>query len=139
MNKTREGRRLASKKYDSGGPRTWLRNLILEGFAATVGKHGYGFVSFNLLELVRKAYPLTEPLDEKTVVHVGSDWIVSALYWRIHGAAKVIGYESDPRRKRWARMLKRETWFEPRGKWGGITQRQTCLRWTSTVAKESST
>ena len=71
-------------------------------------------------ESILSSYPLDGVrLAGKTVADIGCDWGQSPLYWRAHGASKVIGYESEASRVRRLKRLRREPWFEFRGRWQG--------------------
>lgn len=66
-----------------------------------------------------ECYPLNgRDLEGKTVVCVGCDYGNSPVYFRLHGAKKVIGYERDKQRVKILKAnLSRESWFEFRGTW----------------------
>ncbi|MDG6968316.1 MAG: hypothetical protein JRN16_07815 [Nitrososphaerota archaeon] len=55
------------------------------------------------------------------MIDVGCDWGNSPLYWRMHGASKVVGFEADPKRIAWMKALRSEQWFDFRGPWKGET------------------
>ena len=76
-------------------------------------------VQLSTLEDCLKVYALDGALRGKTVVDVGCDYGNSPIYWRLNGAAKVIGYEKDPRYLPALRRLAKQDWFDFRGEWNG--------------------
>lgn len=57
----------------------------------------------------------------KVVVDVGCDEGTTPLIWRALGASKVIAYESNERFVWRMERLRKEPWFDFRGKWEGET------------------
>jgi hypothetical protein len=55
----------------------------------------------------------------KTMIDVGCDEGTTPLLWRALGASKVIGYECNKRFVWRMKRLRREPWFDFRGKWEG--------------------
>lgn len=76
-------------------------------------------VQLSTLEDCLKVYSLDGALKGKTVVDVGCDYGNSAIYWRLNGAAKVIGYEKDQRYLPALHRLAKQDWFDFRGEWKG--------------------
>jgi hypothetical protein len=85
-----------------------------------MGKYAWVPFSVGYLQQFLDDYPLQGyDLRDKVVVDVGCDRGTTPICWRANGARRVVGYETEPKAIRWMARLRKEAWFDFRGKWTG--------------------